>query len=97
MMISRANITPPMGALNTAAMPAAEPQPTSVRMCVRFTVKNCPSAEPKAEPTCTMGPSLPSEPPRPMFSDEATSFTQPTLPLMRPERSATASMTSGTP
>ena len=44
-----------------------------------------------------MGPSRPTEPPVPMQIAEASALTPATFAGMRPPRSATASITSGTP
>jgi hypothetical protein len=52
---------------------------------------------PSAEPICTIGPSRPTEPPAPMHSAEASDLITATGGAIRPPRSATAYITSGTP
>jgi len=96
-MISRANMEPAMGALKVAAMPAAAPQPTRVRILSAETLRICPMVDPMADPICTMGPSLPTEPPVPMQMAEAKDFITTSRFLMSPLLRATASITSGTP
>ncbi|RME75536.1 MAG: hypothetical protein D6776_02970 [Planctomycetota bacterium] len=97
MITSTANSAPATGALKIAAMPAAAPQPTSVRSRRSPTRRNCPSTEPVPAPICTIGPSEPAEPPEPIVSVDAIAFTIGTRGRMRPPRVATAAMTSGTP
>ena len=53
--------------------------------------------EASADPTCTIGPSRPTEPPVPMQTAEASALTIVTGGRIRPPFSATASITSGTP
>ncbi len=89
--------TPASGALNVAAMPPAAPHATSTRTRASFTRTKRPSAEPRADPICTMGPSRPTEPPPPMHRADATALTTATWGAMRPPRRATANITSGTP
>ena len=79
-----AKMVPAMGALKVAAMPAAAPQATSVRTRSSEKRSNCPTVEPSAEPTWTIGPSRPAEPPAPMVSDEASTLTAATRGRMRP-------------
>ncbi len=63
---------PAIGALNIPAMPAAAPQPTRI-ISVRGDIRNHePTFEPMAAPVYTIGPSAPTEPPKPMVIDEAT-------------------------
>ncbi len=89
--------TPAIGALKVAEIPPAAPHATSTRNRDSGTRVSCPSAEPSAEPICTIGPSRPTEPPEPMHSAEASDFTTATRGRIRPPRSATANITSGTP
>ena len=96
-MISTAKRAPATGALKVAAIPAAAPQPTSVRRRRSPTRSHWPIDEPMAEPIWTIGPSRPTDPPDAMHTPEATSLAMTTRGRIRPPRSATASMTSGTP
>ena len=93
-MISSAKSAPATGALNVPAMPAAAPQPTSVRSRRSSSFSHCPMLEPKAEPIWTMGPSRPTEPPEAMLMAEANILARTTRGRMRPPRKATASITS---
>ena len=94
---SRANMTPAMGALKVAAIPAAAPEPTSARMRVLLNFNLWPTTEPMADPIWTMGPSRPTDPPVPMVIADPTAFTSMTMGRMRPPLTAMAVMTSGTP
>ena len=94
---SRANSAPAIGVLNVAAMPAAAPQPTKVRMRCMFTLVNCPKVDPRAAPIWAMGPSRPTERPLPILMAVAMEVSTATRGFMRPPRSATASMMSGSP
>ncbi len=89
--------TPAIGALKVAEIPPAAPQATSTRRRDSATRVIWPSVEPSAEPICTIGPSRPTEPPEPMQSAEASDLTTATCGRIRPPRSATAIITSGTP
>ncbi len=53
--------------------------------------------EPRAAPTCTIGPSRPAEPPLPIQTADAAIFATTTRGRIRPPRNAMACMTSGTP
>ena len=90
-------IAAPMGALNVAAMPPAAPHVTRVRTLLRLNLVQPPIADPIAEPICTIGPSRPAAPPKPMVSDEAITLTATTRLRMLPPRVASAVITSGTP
>ncbi len=94
---SRAKITPAMGALNTADMPAAAPHPTSILTRSPDSLNIWPMVDPTAAPICTMGPSRPAEPPDPMQMADATALATATRGLITPDFNATAAMTSGTP
>ncbi len=89
--------TPAIGALKVAEMPPAAPQATSTRSRDSATRASWPIVEPSAEPIWTIGPSRPTEPPEPMQSAEASDLITATCGRMRPPRSATESITSGTP
>ena len=68
---SRVKSMPAMGALKMPDIPAAAPQPTSI-ISTRGDMRNaCPTFEPIAAPVATIGPSAPTEPPKPMVMDEA--------------------------
>lgn len=94
---SSAKKTPASGALKVAAIPPAAPQATSIRSRDSGTRSTRPTVEPSAEPTCTIGPSRPTDPPEPMHSADASALTTATCGRIRPPRSATAAITSGTP
>ena len=96
-MTSTANSAPAMGALNVAAMPAAAPQPTSVRRRRADMPMAWPTRDPMAAPTWMMGPSRPADPPLPIVTAEAIVLAIATRPRILPPASATALMTSGTP
>ena len=63
---SMANITPPIGVLKVAAMPAPAPAATSVMRCHGAMLMICPSVEPIAEPIWMIGPSRPTAAPVPI-------------------------------
>ena len=94
---SSAKKTPAIGALKVAEIPPAAPQATRIRSRDSGTRVSCPSVEPSAEPIWTIGPSRPTEPPEPMQIADASALTSATCGRIRPPRSATASITSGTP
>ena len=94
---SNVNRAPAIGALKVAAMPAAATHPTSVRMRRTLTLKTCPRVDPIAAPICATGPFRPTNMPVPILMAEASDFTSTTRGRIRPPRSATASITSGTP
>ena len=69
---SRVNNAPDNGALKIPATPAAAPQPTS-NISKRGDKRNaCPIFDPMAAPVETIGPSAPTEPPKPIVIDAAT-------------------------
>ncbi len=94
---SIAKNTPASGALNVAAIPPAAPHATSSRTRRSSRCSICASADPSAEPICTIGPSRPTDPPPAMHNAEAIDFTTATCGRIRPPLRATATMTSGTP
>ena len=61
---------PVIGALKTAAMPAAAPHPTSVVAVRGSTWRNRAIIEPSVAPMVTIGPSGPAEPPLAMIAVE---------------------------
>ena len=73
MSTSTVKRSPAMGALKMPAMPAAAPHPTSIMSVWGERRNSCPRLEPMAAPVNTMGPSAPTDPPKPMVMDEATS------------------------
>jgi len=87
---------PASGALNVAEIPPAAPQATSTRIREALSRVSRPRVEPRAAPICTIGPSRPTEPPPPMHNAEARALTTLTCGAIRPPRSATAYITSGT-
>ena len=96
-MISTPKNTPVIGALNVAEMPPAAPQATRIRIRFSGIRAHWPKVDASAEPICTIGPSRPTDPPVPMHSADATALTTLTWGRIRPPRSATAAITSGTP
>ena len=90
-------MTPAMGALNVAAIPAAAPQPTRVLILSAETLVSCPKSEPIAEPIWTMGPSRPADPPDPIHIAGVRILMAKILFLIIPPLIATASMVSETP
>ncbi len=81
---SIANITPPMGVLKVAAMPAPAPAATSAIRCPGDMRMSWPKVEPKAEPIWMIGPSRPTEEPVPMAMAEASDFTSATTGRITP-------------
>ena len=81
-----AKSVPAIGAPKTAAMPPAAPHAASVRTRRSEKRRLCPTAEPRAAPTRTMGPSRPAEPPLPTVSDVAMILLAATRRRMRPPR-----------
>src|SRR5580698_10095544 len=69
---SIANMTPPIGVLKVAAIPAPAPAATNVIRCQGAMRTIWPSVEPIAEPIWMMGPSRPTAAPVPMESAEAS-------------------------
>jgi len=80
-----------------AEIPAAAPQPTNTFLLSEDILKSCPTAEPIAEPICTIGPSRPADPPEPIQIADARVFTTATRGRIMAPRRATAFITSGTP
>ncbi len=68
---SMANITPPIGVLKVAAMPAPEPAATKVMRCHGAIEIIWPSEEPSVEPIWMIGPSRPTAAPVPIENAEA--------------------------
>ena len=81
---SIANITPPIGVLKVAAMPAPAPAATSVMRWPGVIAMICPNVEPIAEPIWMIGPSRPTAEPVPIATAEASDFTNATTGRMRP-------------
>ena len=73
MRTSIVNSKPAMGALKMPAIPAAAPQATSMASVCGGSLNACPRLLPMAAPVNTMGPSAPTDPPKPMVNDEAMS------------------------
>ena len=69
---SMANITPPIGVLKVAAMPAPAPAATSVMRCHGAIWIIWPSVEPRVEPIWMIGPSRPTAAPVPIDKAEAS-------------------------
>ena len=81
---SMANITPPIGVLNVAAIPAPAPAATSVMRCHGAMTISWPSDEPSAAPIWMIGPSRPTAAPVPMDTAEASDFTAATIGRILP-------------
>ena len=71
---SMANITPPIGVLKVAAMPAPAPAATSVMRCQGAIRMICPSEEPSEAPIWMIGPSRPTAAPVPIDIAEASAL-----------------------
>ena len=87
-----AKATPAMGALKVAAIPAAAPQATRFFMRSSERWRIWPVTEPRVDPTWTMGPSRPAEPPVPMHKAEARIFAIATRGRILPPRRTRASL-----
>ena len=83
---SMANITPPIGVLKVAAMPAPAPAATSVMRCQGAMVMNWPSEEPSEAPIWMIGPSRPTAAPVPIEIADASDFTAATIGRILPSR-----------
>ncbi len=81
---SIANITPPIGVLKVAAMPAPAPAATRVMRCHGNIGTSWPSEEPSDAPIWMIGPSRPTAAPVPIDSAEASDFTTATTGRMMP-------------
>ena len=81
---SIANMTPPIGVLKVAAIPAPAPAATRVMRCPCGMRMSCPKVEPKAEPIWMIGPSRPTAAPLPIASAEARDLATATIGRMRP-------------
>ena len=79
-----ANITPPIGVLKVAAMPAPAPAATSAIRWPAGMRMICPSVEPSAEPIWMIGPSRPTDEPLPIAMAEARDFTNATTGRITP-------------
>ena len=81
---SMANMTPPMGVLKVAAMPAPAPAATSEIRCHTGMRMICPMVDPSAEPIWMIGPSRPTDEPLPIAMADARDFTNATTGRMMP-------------
>ena len=81
---SMANITPPIGVLKVAAMPAPAPAATSVMRCHGAIGRNWPSEEPSVAPIWMIGPSRPTAAPVPIENAEASDLIAATTGRMLP-------------
>jgi hypothetical protein len=64
---------PATGALNMPAMAPAAPHPTRIIKLCCSSLKNLPMLDPMAEPVSTIGASAPTDPPKPIVMELATS------------------------
>ena len=83
-MISIANITPPIGVLKVAAMPAPAPAATKVMRCHTAMRKTCPQVDPSDAPIWMIGPSRPTAAPLPIETAEASDLIAATTGRMMP-------------
>ena len=81
---SMANMTPPIGVLKVAAMPAPAPAATRMMRCPAGIRTIWPNVEPSAEPIWMIGPSRPTAAPLPIAIAEASDFTTATTGRMTP-------------
>ena len=96
-IISSENSIPAIGALNVPAIPDAAPQAINTFTLRPDNLKSFPKNEPIAAPICTIGPTLPAEPPEPMNNPAVITFIHITRGRIIPPFNATDSITSGTP
>ena len=90
-------ITPPIGELKIALMPAAVPQPMSTGTWARAMANARPKPEEMAAPIWTIGPSAPADPPVPMVTALVRIFSSAATGRSQPLERVTVSMTSTTP
>ena len=88
-------ITPVMGALKAAEIPAAAPQPTSVRKRLGEALSQRPIRDAAAAPSTTTGPSAPTEPPVPITIAAAAVLKSTGANGMTPPFTVTRYITSG--
>ena len=69
---SMANSIPAIGALKMPATPAAAPLPTSIISICGDMRNRLPRFDPIAAPVLTIGPSAPTDPPKPIVIELAT-------------------------
>jgi hypothetical protein len=81
-----ANMTPPIGVLKVAAMPAPAPAATRVMRCQGAMVMIWPSEEPSEAPIWMIGPSRPTAAPVPIEIAEASDLIAATIGRMMPSR-----------
>ena len=65
MITSMAKTTAAIGDLKMAAMAAAQASPSNNVICLKFKCNSLPTFDPIAAPVATVGPSKPTEPPKP--------------------------------
>ena len=70
--ISRVKSTPASGALNIPATAPAAPQPRRMVMFLYDSPMNLATLDPMAAPVYTIGASAPTDPPKPIVTEEAT-------------------------
>ena len=81
---SIANITPPIGVLKVAAIPAPAPAATRVIRCQAAILITWPTVEPNEAPIWMIGPSRPTAAPLPIESAEASDLTAATTGRITP-------------
>ena len=94
---SIARITPAIGVLNVAAIPAPAPQASSTLRSAAVVDTNCPTSDPNAPPVWMIGPSAPKGPPVPIAMAAESGFRIATFASMRLREVSTASIASGMP
>ena len=77
-------MTPPLGVLMVAAMPAPAPAATSVIRCQGAMRISWPNVEPSAAPIWMMGPSRPTAAPVPIESADASDLISATTGRITP-------------
>ena len=83
---SIANMTPPIGVLKVAAIPAPAPAATRAMRWPGGMRMTWPKVEPIAEPIWMIGPSRPTDEPLPIATAEASDFTSATIGRILPSR-----------
>src|SRR6185437_549921 len=89
--IKDAKTAPEMGALYAAAIPAAAPQPTSMRNRYGGHLASCPHFDASVAESCTMPPSRPIDPPLPIVTSDERNLMNPVRNGNRPSPATTTS------
>ena len=81
---SMENMTPPIGVLNVAAIPAPAPAATRMIRCPAGIRTIWPNVDPRADPIWMIGPSRPTAAPVPIAIAEASDLTTATMGRITP-------------